>query len=260
MDEIIQRKTIDNLITEYHKIVNNIIKAYDYMESAESIYKESFRDPYFRATPQEHASRARELVLNDLKVTTWRRFIELLGIRKILSIAKRKDLDSNLSDPDALPEINIENVYDMLKTFVDNSDEFIKESCIEVFNFLRPYHFKRKYRTNKRWFIDKKVILERALDDNAFGYKYYRVSHWHRDRLSVLERVMHALDGKGIPSGYYSPLEDAIEKTAIDDGIGETEYYKFKCYKNGNLHLEFKRPDLVKELNKLGGDGSSLPG
>jgi hypothetical protein len=46
-----------------------------------------------------------------------------------------------------------------------------------------------------------------------------------------------------------SPLVAAIE--AAEDGHGETAYFKFKCHKNRNLHLEFKRLDLVKQLNGL---------
>jgi hypothetical protein len=29
------------------------------------------------------------------------------------------------------------------------------------------------------------------------------------------------------------------------------EYPRFRCFKNGNLHREFKRLDLVKKLNGL---------
>lgn len=54
-----------------------------------------------------------------------------------------------------------------------------------------------------------------------------------------------------------TPLVDAIGTSGIK-GVGETEYFKFKCYKNGNLHLEFKRSDLVDTLNQIAGDNSQL--
>lgn len=48
-------------------------------------------------------------------------------------------------------------------------------------------------------------------------------------------------------------------KTTFAEGKGETEYFRFKCYHNGNLHLEFKRPDLVQKINAIVG-GLTLKG
>jgi len=50
-------------------------------------------------------------------------------------------------------------------------------------------------------------------------------------------------------------LVDAINTS---NGTGETEYFKFKACKNGNLHLEFKRMDLVSKLNQLAGCETAL--
>ena len=67
----------------------------------------------------------------------------------------------------------------------------------------------------------------------------------------ALDRAFHILDGAGIPGGYQSPLVDAIN-TSGNKGVGETAYFSFRCYENGNLHLKFLRLDLVKELNRRG--------
>ncbi len=45
------------------------------------------------------------------------------------------------------------------------------------------------------------------------------------------------------------PLILAIE--ACEGGRGETAYFRFRCFKNRNLHLEFRNLELVKELNLL---------
>jgi DNA repair protein RadD len=41
--------------------------------------------------------------------------------------------------------------------------------------------------------------------------------------------------------------------------IDETDYFRFKCFGNGNLHLEFLRLDLVERLNAIGGSGLPDP-
>jgi hypothetical protein len=63
------------------------------------------------------------------------------------------------------------------------------------------------------------------------------------------------LDGKGVPGGYASPLMDAIQTSRT--GTGETDYFEFRCCVNRNLHITFKRLDLVKQLNAVAG-GNAL--
>jgi hypothetical protein len=67
--------------------------------------------------------------------------------------------------------------------------------------------------------------------------------------------VFTALDGKGMiaKGSWQSKLADAINTTPVSVGRGETDYFRFKCYRNRNLHLEFKRPDLVERLNQMAG-------
>lgn len=40
----------------------------------------------------------------------------------------------------------------------------------------------------------------------------------------------------------------------------ETEYFRLRCCLNGNLHVEFRRLDLVKALNRRCGNSHELPG
>ena len=53
-------------------------------------------------------------------------------------------------------------------------------------------------------------------------------------------------------------LANAVQEAP--GGVGETEFFKFRCFKNHNFHLEFKRPDLVQKLNEIGGNGLPMPG
>ena len=39
----------------------------------------------------------------------------------------------------------------------------------------------------------------------------------------------------------------------------QDDYFKFKWFRNGNLHIEFKREDLLTELNRVGGEGQVKP-
>jgi len=86
----------------------------------------------------------------------------------------------------------------------------------------------------------------------------------------VRARAWHGTLGNLDPSGpdgvRYGVLKgidisDDLDLSGLvgEDGIGETDYFAFRCFKNGNLHLIFKRPDLVRRLNQIAG-GKRLRG
>lgn len=45
----------------------------------------------------------------------------------------------------------------------------------------------------------------------------------------------------------------AADSAEDGKGVGETEMFAFRCFRNGNLHLRFKRLDLLKRLNEIAG-------
>jgi hypothetical protein len=55
-------------------------------------------------------------------------------------------------------------------------------------------------------------------------------------------------------------LQTAIKAIRIDQPChGETDLFEFRGHKNRNLHLRFKRPDLVARLNAIAGGAVLKP-
>lgn len=76
--------------------------------------------------------------------------------------------------------------------------------------------------------------------------------------LRALENVFTALDGKGsITKTHNGEIIDAINRST--DGTGETDYFRFRACRNRNLHLEFKRLDLLARLNQIAGGARLRP-
>ena len=68
-----------------------------------------------------------------------------------------------------------------------------------------------------------------------------------------MDNAFHLIDGAGI-SKYPENAITAIENAAKNQDFAETEYFRFQWYKNGNLHIKFKRMDLVNKINQIAGD------
>jgi hypothetical protein len=99
--------------------------------------------------------------------------------------------------------------------------------------------------------VEQKIFQDRW-EVNSYNEKY----------LIALDKVFHLLDGKSMlsASSYRSPVVDAINTTPVNRYYVETEYFRCKMYKNGNLHIEFLRTDLVQKFNAIAAGVVLKPG
>jgi hypothetical protein len=211
----------------------------------------------------------------ELKRAAWASLISKLQLERVMSAKKRQEMHDALgqsaeavklrrknADPiDSFPDVTPESILEVLSTYADSAGEFLNDSCLEIYQWLKP-GARDGYKTNvkNRWKLGKKVIRSFALGDPRFMIRY-RVSFDFERYFHTMDTIFHLLDGKGIPPNHRGPLVEAINATLISsDGYGETEYFKFRCCKNRSLHLEFKRPDLVNAFNLRCGCPNALPG
>lgn len=186
---------------------------------------------------------------NRMEREAWRTLADRLGIRNIMSVKKRTEFDRQMNEGE-LPPITEETITSILMGLVEQAQDFATEAAKEVFDILRPRSdsWGGKYKTNDHFRVGRKVILPWRVE-RGYGSGKFRPNYHREQELIALDGVFHLLDGKGIMREHRGPLVSAI--CASPDGKGETDYFRFKCFKNRNLHLEFKRLDLVKQLNLL---------
>jgi hypothetical protein len=182
--------------------------------------------------------------LDATKRSAWEAIVERLEIRRLLSIARAKELDERLSKGE-LPELTIAAVADFAAFYQEHAGDMLEEAVDEVFNLLRPRG--DAYKSNSQFEIGKRVVLCWMVEN---GFRGLRVRWDRQSELLALNNVFSMLDGRGsIAKTYLGPLTDAINAKSS----GETDYFRYRAFRNGNLHLEFRRPDLVARLNKIAG-------
>lgn len=270
------RATIEDMVRIYNSEVENIRRAYQTLESAarnltDAFGKESNYSGIDTIPNRYHdAERTTREVLDSIKVSCWKHLIECLGVRKIISLKRGEELDKKLNDPRQLPEITVQNVFEAFDLLVGSAADFAKEAVREVYE---AFHVRRlnsgssdwerrhTLKTNQRNATEdlgRKIIVLGVVHTEYGGGYRTEYGRYGTDKLRALDKVFHILDGQPFnEAGYLSPLLDAIHSSG-SAGVGETPYFKFKCYGNGNLHLEFKRLDLLKEFNRIANDGTQL--
>jgi NAD-dependent DNA ligase len=265
---IMQRKTVAEMVESYNSAIAKVANAYTLLETAqlelESVFGKHYGDFSTIDRDMYHSNSSKENIAKmifKIKKSAWKRIIEQLGIKKVLSIKRAEEFDKKLDEGKDLPEITDTNILSMMESLVEQSKDYATEAVKEVFEFLRPgAHDYNKLKTNAKYAkyeLGKKVILSWCVE-HAYS-KPFRVHYGQTEnKLVALDRVFGVLDGKPWNDSYKSPLVDAINTS--ETGSGETEYFKFRACHNGNLHLEFKRMDLVQKMNQIAGNEPKLRG
>ncbi len=189
-----------------------------------------------------------ENTIKHVKDCVWHALVGRLELRRIMSTKRAKEMDEQLKAGN-MPEITEENLNGMLLGMLDQVGQFMDEAIKETVEWLMPC--RSRYVSNSSFVIGKKVVKEFAV---TFGYGgHWRVYYGREDNIRGLDNVFHLLDGKGSIPSYQGPLRDAIEATPLSENECETAYFRCRMFKNQNLHIEFKRQDLVDLLNQKAG-------
>lgn len=255
-EALIKRTSITELVGAYRQSTAEITEAYRLLVQAESRLNEFFgSDCHFHlergggrynAQPDyEHP----EATIGALKREVWGVLIQRLELKRVLSIEAANELDRQIETGEGLPEINEEGVQGLLKGTMEQIPRFIEAAIKEVHKLLTPSGGRMaEYVTNSAFKIGKRVVIGYAVERRWSGPGFH-VRH-AEDKLRAIDRVFHALDGNGAASqSYGGELCNSIEST--QGGEGETQYFKWRAFLNGNLHLEFKRQDLLDDLNAV---------
>jgi hypothetical protein len=261
MDQLARRLSVTEAVAIYEQAERDIRAAFDLVARAERRLTETF---VLGDSPTIHVHDRWGKVnfdridesLEELRRQIWRQLVERLELRRFMSIRAWNTLDHQLREGKDVPEITHETVTAMGQQFQQQMGSMLEEAVQEVFEWLRPRG--SDYKTNSEFEIGPRVILSYVVE-RAWGGDGFRVCYHREPNLTALENVFSALDGKGaVTKGHYSLLSTAIKESG-KAGRGETEYFRFRCFKNRNLHLEFKRPDLLARLNQIAG-GTRLRG
>lgn len=181
------------------------------------------------------------LARNELDASMWRRAFDLTGFRQLMDAEAVAEFERSLSP--VPPEFTDATVR---ATFIDlhqGAGEMFRRGIVNVFRGLSD-----DYRTNANepFRIGRKVVMRWMIQPGWTRGLQVRYGTG-KDKLNDIDRVIKTLDGKPFqPRSFESAMNGAFEAGQVF----EDAYYKAKAYKNGNLHLEFLRPDLLDKLNE----------
>lgn len=258
--ELVEHRTIEAMVAAWTEAEAEIRRAYEILASADARLTQAFQcsSYHFHLIAQHYydpSPAAATDVITKAQRVALLRLLDKIGLRTRVS-QKRWDAmiqQIQTGPADELPPITVESIAGLLQGSAARMDAYFFELVEEAYQFLRPPrrdHGVGALKTNARaeWGLGEKLILN--VGARLCG-AHWDVCHYREGHLSGVDHLFHWLDGAKVEGTYLSPLLDAIRKIPRTENAGETTYFAFKLFGNGNLHLRMKRPDLVKMFNQV---------
>ena len=193
-----------------------------------------------------------EAFRQQVDARVWMHLLERTGTRDLMDRTAKEELYASLSGD--VPEINEDNIRATFTKLAGDSKLIFQRGLARAFSSLD-----RRFKSHNAFKLGSRIILTRVFGD--FGWNCHSEMG---STLADVERVFNVLDGEKPNVG---GLEAAIRESrggyfsAPMQSVLETSLFKIKTYKNGNVHLWFKRDDLVEKANLVLADyyGEVLP-
>lgn len=177
----------------------------------------------------------------ELDASMWRRAFDLTGFKQLMDAQAVAEFERSLSPkPPEFTEANIRS------TFIDlhgKSAEMFRRGVVNVFRNLSDDY---KTNANEPFRIGRKLVMT-YMTNKAFGGGLELNYGGSRDRLNDIDRVVRTLGGMTFVAG---ALPTSVDRSLKLGHVHECELYRAKGFKNGNLHFEFMRKDLLDLLNE----------
>lgn len=249
---IVPRATIDGIVALRSQAIETFRDGFETLARARQIAKSATPQGYLPMLPKDalnlierdsgDADKFVKIMTKSVDQAVWDHLINLMGIEKIMDAQARKQFRHQIqTDP---PEVTAETCRATMESLIEDADTIFKRGIANAFSALD-----RRFRSHDGFKIGARIVFDYAF--NAYG-------SWSRynadDRLRDVERAFHVLDGKEQPdryAGIVGAIDEQRRSCERHAFRAESEYFRAKAYKNGNLHIWFKREDLVKKVNKV---------
>lgn len=241
-DALVKPETLAEMVAKYEQSLRDINALQPYYEKAAHHLKSGYRS-YDKVDFK--------YTLECLKKEAWNEVFHKTNLYQLMSIAESEKIKKSLYNRDScedikVPDFTFENVMAFIEAKTQDMPNMIRGKIEEVYKILRPRNY-YQLKTNETSLFEgvgKKVILSHFFESNYSGG--LRICYHKEQELNAIQEIFWLLDGKGVPHDaekLYHKLYKAERGDAYED-----EYFRIKGYSNGNMHLEFKRMDLVSKV------------
>ncbi len=229
---------------------------------------------------EDKTTAAYNAFINEAKAEAWKMIISKMGIEKYMTANLRNSFDKFCQSQSAY-DLSAENVRKIIEFICLNIGNIMDRAVVDVYDmFCRFYKdnacHEEGWKTNNQFKVNRKVILPRFVSA-GYNWEKYGCRKKYTTECGVwreyedIDKVMCYLSGTSYESmdkfnKDSCSYERLTLKTAItfvdvgDSGLYESEFFLFRCYKKGTLHITFKDEALWARFNQVVNKGKNQIG
>lgn len=201
------------------------------------------------------APKLRNEFRKDLQKAGWKFIFNKMDMSKDMTKGLKEDINKFVEQQTNIP-FTMKNIYFMLDMVIQTRGQRMDKAILEVFDRITEHHhdnrqFIKGWKTNSHFLVGKKFILPNQISPaKEYGYtseSYNHLQNSYDGIMSDLEKALCYVSGKNYDE--ILCLNASINHTPYGEWK-ECYFFKYKGYKNGNMHFEFKDEELWGNFNQ----------
>ena len=203
----------------------------------------------------------------ELQKSGWKFIFDKMNMQKYATRGLREDINKFVEQQTHIP-FTMKNIYRMLEIVIGTQSQRMDKALLEVFERVTQHHADNRYnvkgwKTNSHFLVGKKFILPYMINPSKeYGYtsEYYSsLKSSYDGTIPDLEKALCFVTGEPyetttIVNGrevkeYINTVNASINRNIYGEWY-ESHFFKYKGYKNGNMHFEFKNEDVWAMFNQ----------
>lgn len=208
----------------------------------------------------------------DLQRAGWGFIFNKMDLNKHSTKGLKEEINKFVEQQTNIP-FTMKNIYHMLDMVIQTTGQRMDKAILEAFDTITAHHHENRqyikgWKTNSHFLVGKKFILPSCVNPSKeYGYTSTTYRYLSSNKTEIIEDLEKALCfANGInydeicPVDYYNrintdtPRNKKTLKNSIDNNIYgdyyESYFFRYKAFKNGNMHFEFINEDIRGKFNQ----------
>jgi hypothetical protein len=203
----------------------------------------------------------------ELQKAGWEFILNKMNLTKYTTRGVREDINKFVEEQTQIP-FTMRNIYHMLDMVVQTAGQRMDKAILEVFDRVTEHHHDNRHnikgwKTNSHFLVGKKFILPYMISPaKEYSYTsetYNSLRSSYDGIIPDFEKALCFVEGEKYEETEYrngqvekygiKTVNSSINRNIYGEWY-ESHFFKYKGYKNGNMHFEFKSEKVWENFNK----------
>lgn len=191
---------------------------------------------------------------NSMMKAGWLYIFEKMNLSKYTTRGVKDDINKFVEQQTNIP-FSMKNIYKMLEIVVGTASQRMDRAILEAFDNITKHHSDNHYnvpgwKTNSHFLLTKKIIVPYMIDPaTSYGYtsNTYNIYSHKSEMIADLEKALCFVTGRN-----WDEIK-SVHQSANRNIYGEwyeSEFFTYKGFKKGTVHLVFKDENVWAMINQ----------